>query len=130
MQLDNYRPINRQQVELGGQALVVGYSRNAWSKIHLLNGLHLQMELLYSYLVRKRVVANDQATEMGLCHLLMDNGMTISFRPVVTQHCDVEVYQSGQPLVDMPIPEGEKIRPRWLYVDYRKGQWRGGFGFA
>jgi hypothetical protein len=130
MQLDSYRPQHRHQVELGGQALVVGYSPSAWSRIHLLEGLHLQMELLYSCLVRKRVVTNGQATGLGQCHLLMDNGMTISFRPVVTQHCDVDTYQSGQPLVDMPMREGIKIRPRWLYIDHHKGQWRGEFGFA
>jgi hypothetical protein len=130
MQLDNYRPAKRQNVELGGQALEIGYSRNAWSHIHDLDGLHLQMELLYSCLVRKRVLTNGRASGLGQCHLKMDNGMTISFRPVVTQHCDIDAYGQGQALMDMPVAEGRKIRPRWLYIDYRKGEWCGDFGFA
>lgn len=130
MHLDKYRPLKRQQVELGGQDLEVGYSRKALSHLKDLDGVHLQMELLYSCLVRKRVVSDDQAQGHGQCHLKLDNGMTLSFRPVVLQHCDVEVYNEGQPLLDMPVAEDRTIRPRWLYVDYHKGQWCGDFGFA
>jgi hypothetical protein len=130
MQLDNYRPAKRENVELGGQALEVGYSSKAWSHIHKQDGLHLQMELLYSCLVRKRVLVNDHASGLGQCHLQMNSGMTISFRPVVTQHCDLDTYGKGQALMDMPVAKDRKIRPRWLYVDYRKGEWCGDFGFA
>lgn len=130
MQLDSYRPRKRQKVELGGQDLEVGYSRKACSRLEDLDGVHLQMELLFSCLVRKRVLSDGQAERHGQCHLKLDNGLTISFRPVMTQHCDIDVYQKGQPLMDMPIAEGRTFRPRWMYIDYRKGQWCGDFGFA
>lgn len=95
------------------------------------NPLDVQMELLFSCLIRKRVLFRSPE---GVTIFPMANGderVNICFRPVMTKVCmvsDVDALPDLE-LEDFPVQRAEAFMPRWLQLDYRKGQWQGEFGW-
>lgn len=128
--LDRHQPVRTEVVPFGPGRLAVGLSRSALSRLEAGDRPALQMELLFSCLVRKRLLADEQIPAPGRYRAMLDAGIELSFRPVVARHCDADTYARGQPLDDLPLAEGRTLCPRWLYIDYHEGQWQGDFGFA
>jgi hypothetical protein len=86
--------------------------------------LSVEMELLFSCLIRKRVRFGVTDAPQQL------PGIAISFRPVMTKKCDIHAV-SGQPDVTaFPIEHQERYIPKWLRIDYREGEWQGEFGYV
>jgi hypothetical protein len=93
--------------------------------------LHVEMELLFSCLIRKRVLF--RIPEGGTTYPMVtgDERVNISFRPVMTKVCmasDVEGLDDLE-LEDFPVQRAEAFMPRWLRLDFSKGQWQGDFGW-
>lgn len=86
-----------------------------------------EMELYFSCLIRKAVRFRDSDTPDGVT---VNDKLTLTFRPVMTQHCGLDYEGSEPPLTDFPITKAERYIPHWLKLDYRHGQWQGEFGYA
>jgi len=93
------------------------------------NPLDVQMELLFSCLVRKRVLFR---IPEGITTYPMDAGdsrVNLCFRPVMTKVCLVSDVEDVPDLEDFPIHKVDAFMPRWLRLDFGNGQWRGDFGW-
>jgi hypothetical protein len=86
-----------------------------------------EMELLFSCLIRKRVrfrdhVGTEGATPVSDC-------LAVRFRPVMTRACSVSSVEGSAPSEDFHIADPRPYIPRWLSIDFRKGEWLGEFGY-
>jgi hypothetical protein len=48
---------------------------------------------------------------------------------VMTRVCAMAEVEGSPPVTDFPIANPRPYVPRWLTIDYRKGQWLGEFGY-
>lgn len=85
-----------------------------------------EMELLFSCLIRKRVRFGDLHAEDAVW---ASEGLAVQFRPVMTRGCALAGLEDSPPLADFPIADAHPFVPRWLSIDYRRGQWVGEFGY-
>jgi hypothetical protein len=88
--------------------------------------LRVEMELLFSCLIRKRVRFGELD---GREATLASDKLAVSFRPVMTHACSVKNLQGAPSLDDFPIANPRPYVPRWLAIDHRQGQWLGEFGY-
>jgi hypothetical protein len=91
--------------------------------------LDVQLELLFSCVIRKRVLFR---IPEGIVTYPMANGderVNICFRPVMTKVCLVSDVEDVPDMEDFPIQRINAFMPRWLQLDFRKGEWRGDFGW-
>jgi hypothetical protein len=47
----------------------------------------------------------------------------------MTRVCAVSSVADAPPLDDFPIADMRPYVPRWLTIDYRRGEWSGEFGY-
>ena len=114
------------QVRLLGRDLRVEWSQAAQRALEARSTpLLVEMELYFSCMIRKRV--RFDVRQRGEAALL-GQGLSISFRPVMTPVCSVADYDP-ESLVDLPTGEPQRFMPHWLKLDYRHGQWQGEFGY-
>ncbi len=89
--------------------------------------LLVEMELLFSCLIRKRVLFYEQGAENGTA---VSKALAVSFRPVMTRACSIASLEGSPPLEDFPLKNVQAFVPHWLSLDFRHGQWAGDFGYA
>lgn len=89
--------------------------------------LLVEMELYFSCLIRKQLRFHDEVADDGM---KLSDGLYLRFRPVMTEHCGLDYEGDEPPLTDLPITDGERYIPHWLFIDYKKGEWNGDFGYA
>jgi len=85
-----------------------------------------EMELLFSCLLRKRVLFGDapaQATAVNA-------RLAVRFTPVMTRKCAVAESGGSPPSERFPLENPRPYVPNWLTIDYRRGRWVGEFGYA
>jgi len=88
-----------------------------------------EMELYFSCLIRKQVRFRDLANENDVVDA--GNHLRIRFRPVMTAACNVHDYEGDEPpLTDFPITRPDSYIPKWLRIDFRRGEWVGEFGYV
>jgi hypothetical protein len=85
-----------------------------------------EMELLFSCFIRKRVCFGDLKAEAAVW---ASDRLAVRFRPVMTRACALADLTDSPPLEDLPIADPRPYVPRWLSIDYRRGQWLGEFGY-
>lgn len=91
--------------------------------------LIVEMELYFSCLIRKRVRFHSQAGK-GLLYPVNAN-LSINFHPVMTEQCSLDSRCEGEiPKAEFPITNPAAFLPRWLRLDYEKGEWLGEFGYT
>jgi len=119
-----------QIVPLWGKSLKLTISERAQAQLdRRTKPLLLEMELYFSCLVRKRVYVREHTN--GEDTAALNDKLSVSFRPVVTQSCAMrEVERDNPPVMDMPIVKPERYFPHWLTLDYRRGKWLAEFGYA
>ena len=125
--------LNVQQVEMMGKGIRVELSDKA--KTQLLNRetpLFIEMELYFSCLLRKELriyeTLREQVEEAFVTQL--SDRLHISFRPVMTKSCSVSSCEGeAPPLSDFPIKKPQAYVPKWLKIDFKKGEWCGDFGY-
>jgi len=84
-----------------------------------------EMELFFSCLIRKRVCFYEN--EKGIP---VTDALNVDFHPVMNRHCsDTELEEDGPPMTDFPITKPTSFTPRWLSIDFKKGEWLGEFGY-
>lgn len=86
-----------------------------------------EMELYFSCLIRKRVRFKEPTPADGA--VAVNEHLSVSFRPVMTQHCGLDFEGDEPPLTDFPIARPDAFVPRWLRIDYQNGQWSGEYGY-
>lgn len=92
--------------------------------------LDVQIELLFSCVVRKRVLFR---IPEGVKTYPMGTGnerINLCFRPVMTKVCLVSDVDDVPDLEDFPIQRVDAFMPRWLQLDFRKGEWWADFGWV
>lgn len=124
-------------IEMDGRKVDVEISKSARQALaQRSNPLLVEMELYFSCLIRKQVRfrdATDPATAPGghgPHRVMLSEQLQVCFRPVMTRACGKDYEGDEPPLTDFPIANGRAFVPRWLHIDYRKGQWQGEFGYA
>ncbi len=116
------------QVELGGKTLQVTLTPAATRALsRRTQPLEAQMELYFSCLVRLKVRFLEPP---GGDSVPATDQLAISFRPVMTARCGKDYPGEEPPLTDFPLARPEAFTPRWLHIDFRRGEWSGEFGFS
>ena len=85
-----------------------------------------EMELLFSCLLRKRVLfseGGDPATPVN-------EYLAVRFRPIMTRRCSVSDAAGAPPSDNFVLENPRPFVPGWLSIDYRRGEWLGKFGYA
>lgn len=119
------------QVTLNGKQLRVEIGDEAQRRLSGRGSpLLAEMELYFSCLLRKKVRFVDASAEDGSGAVAVNERLSVSFRPVMTQSCSVDDVEGDEPPVtDFPITNPAAFVPHWLRIDYRDGQWQGEFGY-
>ncbi len=90
--------------------------------------LVVEMELYFSCLIRKRLQFLSAPHPDAFC-AVVDNRLTVCFRPVMTRQCALSDVEGEPPLEAFPIKRPEAFLPKWLALDFRRGAWSGEFSF-
>ena len=90
--------------------------------------LMVQMELYFSCLIRKRVRFHHDAAAGEF--ISATDKLSVGLRPVITQRCGMHDVDGAPPLTDFEINNPANFIPHWLHLDFRKGEWRGEFGYG
>jgi len=90
--------------------------------------LYAEMELYFSCLIRLKVrFYENRPSGEGVA---VSDKLSVGFRPVMTEHCDINYQGDEPPLTDFPIIKASAFVPKWISIDYRHGQWTGEFGMT
>ena len=90
--------------------------------------LCVYLELLFSCLIRKKTYFISSPHQDSI---LLDAHMPtvqVWFRAVGSKTCSI-TDQPVQDLQTFPLKRTDAFIPRWLSLDYRKGEWAGDFGY-
>jgi len=125
--------MNKQTIEMMGKQIQVEISNRAAQQLNnRRHPLFVEMELYFSCLLRKEIrireSVRDKIDEAFTAQLSDD--LHISFRPVMTKTCSVSSCKGeAPPLSDFPIEKPHSYVPKWLKLDFKKGEWCGDFGY-
>ena len=125
--------MNAQTVEILGKSIQFEISKNASKQLSdRKKPLYVEMELYFSCLLRKEIRIRETEREQPLedFSIQVSDVLHISFRPVMTKSCSVSSCNGDSPpLTDFPISRPQAYVPKWLKLDYKKGEWCGDFGY-
>lgn len=117
------------EIDIEGQTIAVELTSSAERSLSQQSSpLIAEMELYFSCLIRKQVRFHTTPDKQDVVYI--NNKLGVSFRPVMTRTCGKDYEGDEPPLTDFPIHEAQHFIPKWLKIDYRRGQWQGEFGFA
>jgi len=116
-----------QTIEIDGRSVNVALSKAANTALAQRDvPLLAEMELYFSCLIRKQVRFRDADDNTATP---FNEQLHIGFRPVMTKVCGKDYEGDEPPLTDFPIVNARAYVPRWLHIDYCRGQWQGEFGY-
>lgn len=117
----------RLAITVAGRTVQVDMSRTARTALAgRRTPLVVEMELYFSCLIRKRVRFLDAVHPGALC-TVVDGGLTVCFRPVMTRACAIDPNLDKPDLEAFPIQRPEAFVPRRLAIDHRHDGWSGEF---
>ena len=115
-------------VDINGKPVVVSLSGAAERALALQERpLEVEMELYFSCMIRMKVRFRESKDGQGGDFSEM---LKIKFRPVTTAVCGVADEELALLATDFPMKTPDAFVPRWLEIDYRRGEWSGEFGFT
>ncbi len=118
-------------IDLGGRRLALRLTRRAQEALDgRRRPLYVDMELLFSCLVRKRVLFHDAPAGEGYVEVMP--GLALRFLPVTARACPVDeaLARGGQELVPLPGARAAGLTPRFLELDHGSRGWSGRFGYT
>ncbi|HHJ36193.1 MAG TPA: hypothetical protein ENJ87_10555 [Gammaproteobacteria bacterium] len=125
--------MNKQNIEMMGKQIQVEVSKKAEQQLsQRATPLFVEMELYFSCLLRKEIRIREHARDEvdGAFTARLSDNVHISFRPVMTKSCSIESCDGeSPPLSDFPIEKPQSYVPKWLKLDFKKGEWCGDFGY-
>lgn len=89
--------------------------------------LFVEMELYFSCLIRKQVLFHDVQRQAN--SVAADEKLSVSFHPVVTSSCLVSEADAEPTKSDFEMQRRECFIPKWLSIEFKKGNWLGEFGY-
>jgi hypothetical protein len=90
--------------------------------------LDVEMMLLFSCLVAKRLAFRDVPDPDVVARTSLTGPVTVSYRVMLIRTCE---SASRPPTTEtLPIEQPQRYVPKWLALDYAGGQWRGEFGYC
>ncbi len=92
--------------------------------------LQVELELYFSCLIRKRVRFPDGTPGPAALRARLGPSLEVAFRPVMGRHCRWGEAPGPSSLETFPLVRVAAFRPRWLWLDCRRGRWRGEFGLS
>lgn len=115
-------------ITIEGRDIAVSLSKTACQALERRRSpLQVELELLFSCLVRKRVNFSEQAGEHA--GVSVQKNLNLVFRPVMTRACGMDHEGPEPPLTDFPIENIQAVVPKWVKIDFRRGNWLGEFGY-
>ena len=122
--MNNHR---RSTTRFQGKPLCIEWSRAARRALEQAHGpLLVEMELHFGCLIRKRVRFFEQDSGKRFDPVTLE--VSLAFRPVMTQSCDIGEHVSP-PIEDFDIQPKRAYIPKWLCIHHRNGTWEGTFGY-
>lgn len=125
--------MNKQTVEILGKQIQVEISKHAERQLKDRKAPpFVEMELYFSCLLRKEIRIRETLREKldEEFSAQFSELLHISFRPVMTKSCSVSSCAGEKPpLSDFPIERPLSYIPKWLKLDFKKGEWCGDFGY-
>ncbi len=89
--------------------------------------VYIGLELYFSCLVKKRIVAFDRRPGREVFRI--DDKLFMYFRPVQSKSCNIhELKGANSPvLIDFSVVKRRALIPKYVEIDYKKGRWTGDF---
>jgi hypothetical protein len=96
--------------------------------LHRARPLNVELELLFSCFIRKRVRFPEDAEALGAARPAAGEHLRLRFHPVMSRHC---AAAEGHPLTALPIVDAGPFVPHWVHLDFSsRSGWTGEFGYA
>ena len=125
--------MSKHNVEMLGKQIQVEIGKHAERQLsNRTTPLFVEMELYFSCLLRKEIRIRETLRERldEEFSAQFSELLHISFRPVMTKSCSVSSCAGEKPpLSDFPIQRPQSYIPKWLKLDFKKGEWCGDFGY-
>lgn len=125
--------MGRETIEMLGKKITFEISDRAKRQLQdRKKPLFVEMELYFSCLLRKEIRIRETVREKldEEFAVQFSDVLHVSFRPVMTKSCSVSSCQGEKPpLSDFPIKKPRSYVPKWLKLDFKKGEWCGDFGY-
>lgn len=125
--------MEKKNIEMLGKEITLEISKSAKRQLKERKiPLFVEMELYFSCLLRKEIRIREslRASLDDEFSALYSDVLHVSFRPVMTKSCSVSSCQGEKPpLSDFPIKKPQSYVPKWLKLDFKKGEWCGDFGY-
>ena len=125
--------MGRETIEMLGKKITFEISDRAKRQLQdRKKPLFVEMELYFSCLLRKEIRIRETLREKldEEFAVQFSDVLHVSFRPVMTKSCSVSSCQGEKPpLSDFPIKKPWSYVPKWLKLDFKKGEWCGDFGY-
>lgn len=89
--------------------------------------LIVELQLYFSCVVKKRVLFPSAA---DFDRLEVNRNIEVAFRPIASAVCDPREFAAKYPQGrEFSAGPALKMVPRWVEIDYRRGNWLGEFGY-
>ncbi len=120
------------RITLFHKLIEVRLSRPAEKMLATRSGMVLaEMELVFACMVRKRVTFRelDNRESADKATIPVSPGLSVHFVALMSRAACATVAGGSTSPTYEPIADQRPYVPRWLSIDYRKGQWLGDFGY-
>ncbi len=89
--------------------------------------LYVNMELYFSCFIKKMIKFSDIPPQRESSKIT--ENLFASFRPVQSKSCNIhDLSGDNTPiLIDLNVTKRKAIVPRHLFIDYKRGEWKGDF---
>lgn len=113
-------------VSLNGQSLTVCWTRRAQREMdNRQQPLTVEMQLLFSCVVKKRLLFGRQA---GEAMVPVNSDLSVGLSAVASKACSPEEFAQDYPEGrDLSETYAGRLSPSRLQIDFRQGEWQGQF---
>lgn len=117
-----------QDIQIEGKTVRIKLSSAAVDALQKrLSPLHVEMELYFSCMIRKKVRFYEKSPDRD--EVSVTDRLRLGFRPIMTKRCSIDETADSPPVTDFPIARPAGFIPHWLKIHYHKGEWQGEFGY-
>ena len=116
----------KDSISIKGKTINIETTRRAEKALQQRNTpLLAEMQLYFSCMVVKNVVFKEDNIENTVA---VSDSLHVDFRPVSRATCQFDQILET-PKTDMDVAHLENYVPKWLKIDYKRGDWVGEFGY-
>lgn len=118
--------LHERNVMLQGRPVTVQWTDKADRMLRARDSeLIVEMELYFSCMVKKYVHFHEELPENPVVRV--SERLSVFYQPVTSKSCKIEEAIERQPTIDLAPDILNGYVPKYLYIDYRDGQWYGEF---